>query len=146
MSAYDSVLVSPMVDLLAKRVATNVAIKGSSLSIRSVNSSSVLANAHASLPVLSLTLVGGSTPRDLSNSANLSLLISCFLRSSSFLTPSKCISVTNEPRLSARICIKSSTNSLSSSSRVGSANIRIVKSTTRSSPLGKLGSILLKML
>ena len=141
MSAYDSVLVSPMVDLFSRRVVTKVAINGSSLSANAWNSSSVLANAHASFLVFSLIFVGGSTPCALSSSANLSLLINCFFKSVSFLTPSVCISLTNEPRLSARICIKSSTNSFSSNSKIGSANIRMVKSMTRSSLLGNTGSI-----
>ena len=139
-SANASVLDSRMVDLFSSRVATIVAIIESEPppSIRLVNSSSVFANAQVSLPVVRLILVGGATPYSVSSSANLSLLIRCFFNPTSLLTPSALINVSNDPRLAARISDKSVTSNFWSSINTGRAYIRIVRSITRSSALGKV--------
>ena len=139
-SAKASVLDSRMVDLFSSRVATIVAISESAppASIRSVKSSSVFANAQVSLPVVGLILVGGDTPCSFRRPANLSLLISCFFKSASHLTPSAFINVSNDPRLAARMSDKSVMSNFASSINTGRAYIRIVRSITRSSALGKV--------
>ena len=122
-----SVLVSSRVDLVPSLAATRACTSGFSCSASALNSSSFLAKASVSLPVVGLIFVGGVTPRLVSVSANWGLLISVALStvtldiSSSFffLTFVRC----------------SSSTGLSSTS-TGSEYILIVRSISRISMCG----------
>ena len=115
-----------MVDLVPRRAATAACTIGFSCSNSAFMDSSVLANANVSLPVRRLILVGGVAPYDSSNLANCGLLISTLLsnapRANSFFacTSDKCFSSTSVSRYS-----------------VGSENMRMVKSISFSSNIGK---------
>ena len=136
MSINLCVLVSSKVVLLPSLADTRACTRGSVCSSKALNSSSVLANAHASLPVLALILVGGTMPKAFSNSANRSLLIrssmSACAESSSlalrFLTFSKC-----------------SSNIVLSKTNDGCINIFRVVSITFNSFVGKVFASILKM-
>ena len=145
MSMKRCVRVSSSVVLLPSRADTRICTRGSGCFANSLNASSVLANAQASLPVFGLTLRGSmeadlntgspvSLTRSPSNSsANLSLDISVSLsaaaasskRSFRALTSSKCCSSSGK-----------------SNSNDGSMNIRSVASITFSSCLGKSAPII----
>ena len=122
------VRVSSNVVLFPSLAATKACTRGSECSASFLNSSSVLANAHASLPVRALIFLGGATPSLCSKTANLSFdiksSISDAAASNNFslrsLTSSKCCS-----------------NNGKSNSRMGSTNILSVVSITLSSASGK---------
>ena len=128
MSINRCALVSSKVLLLPSLAATSVCTLSSSCVSSSFNPSSVFAKANASLPVLTLILVGGTTPNPLSSSANLSLLIKSFLVTPAFMRS-----------VSLRIFTfsKCSSSSPRSNSKTASINIRRVASMTRSSLVGK---------
>ena len=134
MSMNRCVRVSSSVLLVPRRAATNACTLTSGWSANALNSSSVLANAHACLPVFSLIFMGGSTPNDLSSSPNLSLDMS-----SALSTPLLSSNSSLRALVSTKCC---SSISRSNSSR-GSMNMRRVRSMIFNSCLGNLRAILL---
>ena len=127
-----SVRVSSRVDLFPSLAATNACTWKFSCSSKALNSSSDLAIASVSLPVIKDILVGGSTPRPLNISANLLLLI----RSSRVSTPAS--SSNNSLRyLTSAKCWRSK---LASRIRDGSVNILMVMSISFNSLNSKCGA------
>ena len=131
-----------IVDLNPIRAAKRACTVAFGWSSRMVNSSSVFAKAYVSLPVVGLIFRGGSTPFSLSSLANCSLLISCFCRVSSDLTPSSFISFNIRLRRSRAMSYKAFSNNFLSSLSAGSVNIRTVRSMSFNSFLGNVGIIL----
>ena len=124
-------LVSAMVVFTPRRAATSACTSESSCSSKSVKSLSLLANAHVSLPVVLLILVGGITPRSSSFAANLSLdmIVS---RSVVARANNSSLRVTSAS-YSARILAVSPTS-------IGSVNMRTVMSMSFISSGGVKGS------
>ena len=129
-----SVRVSSKVLLTPSLAATAVCMITSSWSCNARKSLSVLENARASLPVVGLTFVGGSTPRLRSQSANLLLDMRV-----SVSRPE----ASNNLSLNSLIPFRCSIRSSVSTSSTGSANIRIVRSISLSSCCGNPSSSLL---
>ena len=123
-----AVRVSSSVDLTPNRAATMACTMTSGCSSRALNSSSFLAKAYVSLPVVRLILRGGVTPRLSKTPASLGLLIkSSFSINILFI---RCSLVS----LTAFRCT-SSTSLFNSST--GSLNIRMVRSISFNSDLSK---------
>ena len=137
-----SVRVIPIVDLNPILAAKRACTIGLGWSSSIVNSSSVLANAHVSLPVVGLILRGGSIPFSFNNLANCSLLISCFCKVSSVLTLSSFIRLSIRLLRSSPISCRATSSNFLSSLSIGSVNIRTVRSISFSSFFGNCGIIL----
>ena len=121
------VRVSSSVDFTPSRVATSACTRGSSCSSKAINSSSLLAKANVSLPVVGLIFTGGVTPAMFSIKANFGLDIRS-LRSLPNLSSKSAFCCTTVVRCCSR-CARSS-------SRIGSVNIRRVRSISFSSSVG----------
>ena len=126
-----SVRVSSNVDFTPSRAATMACTMMFSCSSSALNSSSFLANAKVSLPVVRLIFMGGSTPRLRSVSASCGLDIRLSLEISALPSRSAFFRFT-----SAR-CVSSASLS---KVRTGSVNIRMVRSMRLSSSLGNPSS------
>ena len=129
------VRVSSMVDFTPSRAATATCTRSSGCSSKSVNSLSVLPNAHVSLPVRALTFLGGSMPRFSRYLANIWLLIRVLSTVSSD-TPFNPMSSSSE-RFLARTSSRCFSSRGLSSSITGSVYMRSVWSIAISSDTGK---------
>ena len=125
------VRVSAMVVLAPNRAATTAATRSSSCSSNATKFLSVLAKAYVRFSVRGLILVGGSTPKSRSRSANLSLDISTSRSNSACSISSRLRSISRNN--------KSLIRSLSPTN-IGSVNIRIVISIKYISSGGVSGS------
>ena len=137
MSMNRCVRVSSRVLLFPSLAAIKDCTSRFSWSANALKSSSDLANAKVSLPVVRLIFLGGSTPRPSSSLANLGLLIRSFLS-----TPETSSNSSLRSRVSMRCC----SSKPRSKSKVGSINIRRVKSISFTSSRGKSDAIVLNRL
>ena len=124
--------------MFPRRAATRDCTRSSSCSCNALKSSSLLAKAYVSLPVVRLIFIGGSTFRSRSMSANLRFDIKSFLS----VTPA------SRSSLSLRSCVSSKccSNNPRSRSSIGSINIRSVTSISFNSVRGKLAPMILNSL
>jgi hypothetical protein len=121
------VRVSSNVLLLPRRAATRSCTFSFSCSSSALNPSSDLAKAKVSLPVVGLTFMGGFTPNCSNSSANLG-----FDMRSAFST----LALVNKASLRERVSIRCCSNRFRSRSKIGSINIRSVRSISLSSFFG----------
>ncbi len=127
MSMNLCVRVSSNVLLLPRRAATRSCTPSFSCSCKALSPSSDFAKANVSLPVVGLIFMGGFTPSPSSSSANLGFDIR-----SAFSTLALRSKLSLRERVSMRCC----SSRFRSRSKIGSINIRSVRSISLSSFFG----------